>query len=168
VKTLVLYDGRHGFTEKCLGLLARESAAELDLWPIRYRRGVPSWEGYQCVVFGGPVYFGRWSPPLTKFLKKHAAGLTKVPSVAAFVVSLSPKAAALNYYRQTLPAAYQDRAALVACFGGGIEWKALTWWERWMVKAARGVETDVSNLNLAEIQALAAWLSALPGQDLAP
>ncbi len=159
MKTLVLYDGRHGFTERCLGLLARESSADLDLWPIRHRRGVPAWEGYQGVVFGGPVYFGRWSPPLTKFLKKHAARITGLP-LASFVVSLSPRAAALNYYRRDLPPAYTDRAALVACFGGGIEWKKLAWWERWLLKAVRGVETDVSNLNLAEIQTLANWLSA--------
>ena len=160
MKTLVLYDGRHGFTEKCLGLLAGELSAEVEFWPIRRRRGTPNWAAYHAVVFGGPVYFGRWSPPLVKFLNKNADALAQPRPLAAFVVSLSPRAAALRYFQESLPTPLAGKPGLVACFGGGIEWKRLTWWERVILKKARGIETDVSNLDLGEIQALAAWLSA--------
>ena len=156
----MLYDGRHGFTEKCLGLLAGELSGELDLWPVRHRRGTPDWKTYQSVVFGGPVYFGKWSPPLVRFLSKNAVPLRDKSSVAAFVVSLSPRSAALKYFEQSIPPTLWGKPELVACFGGAIIWKSLSWWERLIVKLFRGVETDMSNLDLGEIQGLAAWLSA--------
>ncbi len=164
MKVLVLYDGRHGFTEKCLGLLAGESSVELDLWPVRRRRGTPDWKTYQSVVFGGPVYFGKWSPPLVRFLNRYAPSLAERPAVAAFVVSLSPRAAAIKYFEHSLPPTLWGKPGLVTCFGGAITWKDLAWWERLILKLVRGVETDVSNLDLSEIQSLAAWLSAKGSQ----
>jgi len=159
MKTLVLYDGKHGFTEKCLGLLAHEFPSELDLWPVRSRRGTPDWKAYRSVVFGGPVYFGKWSPHLVHFLSKHASEVAQGP-LAAFVVSLSPRAAALKYFHKDLPAVLAGKPGHVACFGGAITWKSLAWWEKLILKKVRGLETDVSNLDLGEIQGLAAWLSA--------
>jgi menaquinone-dependent protoporphyrinogen IX oxidase len=164
MKTLVLYDGRHGFTEKCLGFLANELSDEVDLWPVRRRRGTPDWNSYRAVVFGGPVYFGRWSPPLVRFLNKNASVLADRHPLAAFVVSLSPRTAALKYFQQSLPAPLHGKPGLIACFGGSITWKALSWWERLVLKLVRGVETDVSNLDLGEIQTLATWLTAKSSQ----
>lgn len=157
---LVVYDSRHGFTERCLDLLAGQLPPGVDLWPLRTRPGVPEWHRYEAVVFGGPVYFGRWSRSLTEFLSRHTEHLTDHPALAAFVVSLSPRAAALKYFAAGLPPALKGRLGHVACFGGGITWKDLSWWEKLLVKRGRGIETDVGNLSLAEIQGLAAWLSA--------
>lgn len=161
MKTLVLYDSRHGFTEKCVGLLAGELPPGTDLWPLRQTPGTPQWAQYDVVVFGGPVYFGRWSPRLAGFLKRHLEALTDGRLVlAAFVVSLSPRAAALKYFAKGLPPALKGRLGQVSCFGGGITWRELAWWERLLLKRIHRIETDASNLSLPEIQSLSVWLSA--------
>jgi menaquinone-dependent protoporphyrinogen IX oxidase len=162
LKILVVYDSRHGFTERCLDLLSGELPPVIDLWPLKRRPGTPDWSTYDAVVFGGPVYFGHWSPRLVRFLGRHPA-LAAHPCVAAFVVSLSPKAAALSYLRRALPEPLAGKPGHVACFGGGITWKALSWWEKFLLKHSQDIETDISNLDLGEIQALATWLSAHPG-----
>jgi len=164
LKTLVLYDSRHGFTERCLDLLTGELPPGTDLWPLQSRPGTPDWSAYDAVVFGGPVYFGRWSPRLVRFLGRHTKPLASEKLLAAFVVSLSPRAAALNYLKKSLPNPLVGKPGHVACFGGGIVWKNLSWWEKIVVKRRQGIETDVSNLDLGEIQALAAWLSANTNQ----
>ena len=159
MKTLVLYDSRHGFTERCLDLLTGELPPGVDLWPLRRRPGTPVWAEYDSVVFGGPVYFGRFSPKLVRFLTRHVPALAGHRCLAAFVVSLSPRAAALKYLTMAVPAPLAGKPGHIACFGGGIVWKGLSWWEKALLKKSRGIETDVSNLDLGEIQALAAWLS---------
>jgi len=156
----VIYDSRHGFTQRCLDHLTPEVSAEVELWPVRTRQGTPEWQAYKAVVFGGPVYYGKWSAPLVRFVTRHTAALTTHPVLAAFVVSLSPKAAALKYFSAGLPPALKGRLGHVACFGGGFVWKNLSWWERLLVKRAQGIETDASNFDLPAIHGLAAWLSA--------
>jgi menaquinone-dependent protoporphyrinogen IX oxidase len=169
MKTLVLYDSRHGFTEKCVGLLSGDLPPGSDLWPLRNRPGTPDWTAYDAVVFGGPVYFGRWSPRLVSFLGRHARVLTEGRlALGAFVVSLSPRAAALGYFSRGLPASFKGKLGHVACFGGGFTWKELAWWERLMLKRMRRFETDTSNLSLPEIQGLATWLSSLSANGAAP
>lgn len=156
LKTLVLFDSRHGFTEHCLDLLVAEGN-EITRWALS--QGTPPWDEFDAIVFGGPVYYGRWSPSLTKFLGRHAPRLAQCPRLAAFVVSLSPRAAALRYFSLGLPPVLKGKLGHVACFGGTIQWKALPWWERALVKVARGIETDVSNFDLTAVQGLGAWLS---------
>ena len=161
MKTLIVYDSHHGFTEKCVGMLVGELPPGADLWPLRNSPGVPVWSAYTTVVFGGPVYFGRWSPRLMAFLARHHAALNRESlTLATFVVSLSPRAAALRYLSRGLPPNLKGKLGHVSCFGGGITWKELTWWEKLVMKHGHRIETDASNLDLGEIQSLAAWLSA--------
>lgn len=161
MKTLIVYDTRHGFTEKCVGLLAGELAAGVELWSLRQRPGSPDWSRYDAIVFGGPVYFGRWSKRLVRFLHQHQSSLVDSGRLlGAFVVSLSPRAAALRYFSKGLPVSLKGKLGHVSCFGGGIVWNELTWWERLVLKRRQSIQTDASNLSLPEIQALAAWLSA--------
>lgn len=160
----MVYESRHGFTQRCLDHLAAE-VSNLDLWPVTHLKGVPDWHAYDAVVFGGPVYFGAWAPRVVRLVGRHADALARHPAVAAFVVSLSPKAAALQYFGAALPSPLKGKLGHVACFGGGIQWKALAWWERWIVRQVRGIETDASNFDLPAIHALAAWLSAKAPQQ---
>jgi menaquinone-dependent protoporphyrinogen IX oxidase len=160
VKVLVVYDSRHGFTDHCLGILAGGIAPGVDLWPVASRPGVPDWGTYDVVLFGGPVYFGSWAPRVTAFVARHAPVLASQPALGAFVVSLSPKADALRYFSQGLPPALKGKLGHVACFGGALTWKALSWWERILVRRSRGIETDVGNLDLAAVQGLADWVTS--------
>lgn len=129
----------------------------LERWPVA--QGVPPWDEYDAIVFGGPVYYGLWSPALTAFLARHATRLSQCPRLAAFVVSLSPRAAALRYFAAGLPPVLKGKLGHVACFGGTIHWKSLSWWERALLKLARGIETDVSNFDLNAVQGLSNWLT---------
>lgn len=160
MKILVVYESRHGFTEHCLGLLSSELPPAIDLWPLRQRPGFPDLTQYDAVVFGGPVYFGRWAPHVRRWTQRHRQALLQVQRLGAFVVSLSPRAGALEYLRKGLDAELQPRLGHLSCFGGSIRWKQLAWWEKWILRRARGLETDASNLDLTEIQGMATWLSA--------
>ncbi len=160
MKILVLYDSHHGFTERCLGLLAGDLHPGVDLWSVRKRPGVPDWTSYDAIVFGGPVYFGKWAPAVVRFVERHQELVLGSRPVGAFVVSLSSRATALRYFAKNLPPVFKGKLGHVSCFGGGFTWKDLTWWERWLLKKIQKIETDVSNLDLGEIQGLSAWLSA--------
>jgi len=160
MKSLVVYDSRHGFTERCMNLLAEAASSPLELWSLAARKNTPKWDDYDAVALGGPVYFGHWSTRLTTFAARHADTISRRPRIAAFVTSLSPRAAALRYFSAGIPASFKGKLGKVAVFGGGVTWDELSWWERAYLKWHRGFETDASNLNLNEIHALADWLCA--------
>lgn len=169
MKILIVYDSHHGFTEKCVGLLAGDLPSGVDLWPLKDRPGVPDWHAYDVLVFGGPVYFGQWAPRVMAFLKRHQASIAPDRiKLAAFVVSLSPRAAALRYFSKGLMPEWKGKLGHVSHFGGAITWNELAWWEKLLLKRVRKIETDASNLSLAEIQALATWVTTLPSANGTP
>lgn len=158
MKVLVAYESHHGFTPHCLKLLADELSADWTLWNASRNRKAPAVEEFDAILVGGAVYFGRWAPRPNRWLKTlDPARLAQKP-VGAFVVSLSPKAAALRYFSQSLAPNWKGHLGHVACFGGRIDWKGLQWWEKFMLKNYLRIETDVSNLDHTALQALAAWL----------
>lgn len=155
MKTLIVYDSKHGFTEKCVQLMAQGHEKQVEYWPLQYNPGAPVWSDYHQIVLGGPVYFGKFSAKVGNFVKRYRDQLME-RKLALFAVSLSGKASASDYISASLPADLLDHAHARACFGGAIQWKKLSWLERFILHRVRGITTDASNLDLPEIQNLAA------------
>lgn len=153
--TLVLYHTRHGFTEKCARLLEEYLNGQVTLKPLAQ---FESFDGYDGVLLGGPVYHGRWHRVLTTFCRYRAQALAERP-YGLFVTSLSGHAAAEAYLRRAVPPEVYDRARVRGWFGGGADWPSLTWTER-LILRTKGLKGPVSNLDLNEIQRTAAGLYA--------
>ncbi len=153
MKTLVVYDTRHGFTQRCVEMLQQE-VPELEAWAINTPHSQsPELDKYEQLILGGPVYFGRYSRRLVQFVQKHQA-LLKSKVCRFFVVGLSPRAAAQEYVKTALGPDWEAQLGQLIFFGGAIQWEKLTWWEKWLLKTARHIETDASNFDLQEVQKL--------------
>ncbi len=151
MKTLVVYDTRHGFTQRCVEMLQQEVPG-LDTWLLTNPK-VPEFSQYDQFILGGPVYFGRYSRRLVTFLQKYRDVLKAKPC-RFFVVGLSPRAAAWDYVKVALGDEWADQLNNLSFFGGAIQWDKLSWWEKWLLKTARQIETDASNFDLQEVQKL--------------
>ena len=154
MNTLVVYDTRHGFTQKCVQLLAETASSGLTLWPLREKKTLPDFSNFDRLVLGGPVYFGKFSPRVTRFCQMSFEKFGNLPYYL-FVVGLSPRAAGLTSLEEALGSERVQRARGRFFWGGAIQWQKLSWWEKFLVKRGRKIETDASNFDLGEVQRLA-------------
>ncbi len=122
-RVLVLYATKHGSTEQvaeAVAIAARASGADVDVMPVgSVRQPLVGWD---LVVLGAPLYFGRWHRDAHRFLRRHRAELASVP-VAVF--GMGPRhddEEAWQRSRAQLDRALAKRAWLVpvavAVFGG--------------------------------------------------
>jgi menaquinone-dependent protoporphyrinogen oxidase len=154
MNTLVVYDTRHGFTQKCVQLLAETASSELTLWPLRGQKTLPDFSKFDRLVLGGPVYFGKFAPRITQFYLRAFEKFAHLP-YSLFVVGLSPRAAGLASLEKALGTEAVQKAQGRYFWGGAIQWQKLSWWEKFLVKKGRKIETDASNFDLGEVHRLA-------------
>ncbi|HTU94507.1 MAG TPA: flavodoxin domain-containing protein [Solirubrobacteraceae bacterium] len=78
-KVLVAYASKHGATVEIAEAVAdkmRERHLSVDCRPAH---SVENLFGYDAVIVGSAVYFGRWRPDAMRFLRRHASRLADLP-----------------------------------------------------------------------------------------
>jgi menaquinone-dependent protoporphyrinogen oxidase len=155
-KVLVAYATRAGSTAgiaEALGTALCEAGLAADVRPVT---GVTSLEGYDGLVLGSCIRFGRWMSEATEFVEKPLPGLDRIPT-ALFTVGFSAfkdnDEQALNMLRGNLEAKGEG-LDLVATglFAGVMDPDKLEIPWRWMMKAA--------NLEIGDLRdwdAIGAW-----------
>jgi menaquinone-dependent protoporphyrinogen IX oxidase len=86
-KTLVTYDSGYGATAVVAETIA-EALTEKGLKVDLRRVGLKDLSGYDAVLVGSPIRFGRCTPRIKRFLKKNLTELTHV-QVAFFFTCMS-------------------------------------------------------------------------------
>jgi len=124
-RILVAYATKHGSTREVAETIAHallEQGCEAE---IRTAADVTSLVGYDGVVLGGSIYFGRWHSDAIAFLERHREALSRTPLA---VFALGPQT--LEESDVVKSRAQLDRAlarvavddpALVAVFGGVVD-----------------------------------------------
>jgi menaquinone-dependent protoporphyrinogen oxidase len=149
MKTLVVYDTKHGATEEVAKRIAeaiREKGSQAELLNLR-RKGSEraSLAGFAMVALGGPFYMGRWSRRAAAFASAREAELAG-KGFALFALGTDEKlgeAAA----KATLPPSLAAKARS-AYFGGRIDFARLGGLERLIMKIVTGGAESRSTLDL--------------------
>jgi menaquinone-dependent protoporphyrinogen IX oxidase len=166
MKTLVVYDTKHGATEEVAMRIAEailEGGAEAELLDLR-KKGAErtSLEGFPTVALGGPFYMGRWSKRAQSFAAAREAELAG-KLFALFSLGTDEKlgeAAA----KASLPPSLAAKA-VSAHFGGRVDLARLGGFERFIVKmVSRGKAESSSTLDLEAAAAFGAALAKGSGR----
>jgi menaquinone-dependent protoporphyrinogen oxidase len=134
MKTLILYDTKHGTTAEAAARISEGLGGEARLLPLSDAAALRGLElsGYDLVVVGGPIYFGQWSKAALSFLSARGAelaGLRLALFALGSLVSEGPKAV-----RSALPASIAAREPAIGWFGGRMAGLKLSLGERLIVK----------------------------------
>jgi menaquinone-dependent protoporphyrinogen IX oxidase len=148
MKTLVVYDTKHGSTEEVAMRISgeiRKRGGAAELLDLRKKEAAKiSLDGFSMVALGGPFYMGRWSKRASAFAAAHEAELA-LKTLALFSLGTNDalgEAAA----RAALPPSLAAKA-LSAHFGGRVDFDRLGGFERFIVKAVSGKGESISTID---------------------
>jgi len=149
MKTLVVFDTKHGATEEVAGKIAegiRGAGGKAEMLDLRARGSAKAaLDGFDAVALGGPSYMGRWSKRASSFAAAREAELAG-KAIALFVVGNDADKADAPA-KEAVPSTLAGRAAS-AYFGGRIDFPRLGGFERFVVKAVSGKAASSSTLDL--------------------
>lgn len=160
MKTLVVYDTKHGSTEEVAMRIAgeiRKRGGAVELLDLRKKEAAKiSLDGFSMVALGGPFYMGKWSKRASAFATAHEAEFA-LKTLALFSLGTNDalgEAAA----RATLPPSLAAKA-LSAHFGGRVDFDRLGGFERFIVKAVSGKAESISTIDFDSASVFAERLS---------
>ena len=160
MKTLIVYDTKHGATEEVARRIAgaiRERGAEAELLDLRTKGAEKtSLAGYSAVALGGPFYMGRWSKRAEAFAAAREEELA-AKSFALFSLVTNEKLGAAAA-KAALPPSLAAKA-LSAHFGGRVDYPKLGGFERFIVRMVGGKTESISTLDLEAAAAFGAALA---------
>lgn len=157
MKAIVIYDTKHGSTAQAAQAVARGLG---DVPALDLATAPTDLADYDLVVFGAPLYFGKWSKAAQTFL---AARGRKAARLAFFALGSLPGETEAKLL-PSIPPALVAEGSRLACFGGNLDPARLNPLERLAVKmvTASGPAPKPLDLEAAEAfgRALAAELVA--------
>jgi menaquinone-dependent protoporphyrinogen IX oxidase len=160
MKTLVVFDSKHGATEEVARTIAagvKGAGGVAVLLDLRVSGAAKaSISGFDAVALGGPTYMGRWSKRASAFAASREAELAGA-SLALFVVG-NDRDKGAEPAKAALPPTLSAKAES-AYFGGRIDFPRLRRFERFVVKAVSGKAESVSTLDLEAARAFGARLA---------
>jgi len=152
MKTLIVYDSKHGAAEKCaqslLKLMGQSEAFNLSgsLTP-------PDLKNYEALILGSPVYAGRIRKKLKKFAAAHEGEL-KTKKTGIFLCSLTPEEQTRAFFEKNFPAFLLEKSK-TAFFGGALSFNRMNFIERFMIQKITGYQTDHDGIHQERIEEFA-------------
>jgi menaquinone-dependent protoporphyrinogen oxidase len=160
MKTLVVYDTKHGTSEEVAGRVAaaiESRGGEARLLDLRERgSSSASLAGFDAVALGGPFYMGMWSRRARSFAAARAAELAG-KRLGIFAIG-SNAALGDGAAKAALPPALAPAIVASAYVGGRYDYDRLGGLERFIVKKVTGKTESSSTLDLGPVEGFAAEL----------
>ncbi|CRG49910.1 protoporphyrinogen oxidase [Yersinia pseudotuberculosis] len=152
MKILILYSSRDGQTKTIASYIAKQltEAATCEIQDLS-QVGQIDLNQYQQVIIGASVRYGHFSPVLNKFVNKHVAQLSQMPS-AFFAVNLTARkpekrSPQTNTYVRKFLLSTPWQPTLCSVFAGALRYPRYSWIDRIMIQLIMrmtGGETDTS------------------------
>lgn len=145
---LIAYASRCGSTGEVAQAIARELAAQGQVVDVRLAQDVSDPSGYQAVLVGSAIRFGKWLPEATRLVEKNRLALSQVPTAffSAHILALDDGEAS-----QRQRHAYLDPVRRIvapkheAFFAGKLDLSRLSFFERTLARIVRAPEGDLRN-----------------------
>lgn len=158
-RVLVAYASRCGSTSEIAQAVANDLKGRGYAVDLRLAGKTTPLAGYQAVVLGSAVRFGRWLPEAVDFARFHQAELKRVPT-AFFSVHImntgageASKKARLAY---TEPVRALVQPGVETFFAGKMDLRRLSFFERTLGKLMKARDAD-----LRDWSAIHAWANAI-------
>jgi menaquinone-dependent protoporphyrinogen oxidase len=161
VKTLIAYRTKYGTTASCARQLARKIGAEVTVADLA-TAAAPDVAAHDVVLIGGSIHAGKIQRQVVSFCERNRAALL-ARKVGVFLCCLYTGEDAAIQMQSAFPDWLLAHVFARAFPGGEIRYGSLTLIDRLLVRALPHPAGDVSRLNPAALDELAAAVKALAG-----
>lgn len=136
MKILIAYASKNGTARTCVERLT-EQLRGMNVTVADLEKEAPDPEGYDTVVFGSSVYFGKLRPAAREYLEKHGETLTKKRLALFLCCGLTDE---YEYYREKLfGQKLRDAAFLTLFFGGSLNPEGRSFIDRLLLRSMRSM-----------------------------
>ena len=137
MKTLILYQTKHGFTESCARFIAKKMT---DVTLEKIETPLIDVENYDRIMIGAPIYKGEIEEFTKEFIKNHKVALLK-RKLGIFCSGLAKEEFSLAV-QNSLPAEVFYHATIVHC-GGVVKMHELSILEKLTLRRRLGITKTV-------------------------
>ncbi|MCO5384453.1 flavodoxin domain-containing protein [Desulfosporosinus sp.] len=158
MRTLIIFSSSHGTTEKAAQLLKKQLNGEVELINLK-KLSNPPLTDYDSVILGSSIYAGSVKSKVKQFIKQNQKALM-TKHLGLFLCCMFEGEKAEQQFETTYPKELREHSKANGLFGGEFLVSKMNFIERQIVKKVAGVTSDVSKINVEEIERFAEKLNA--------
>ncbi len=119
MKVLIIYSSKNGCAEECAKILQHETKDNFDVDVFDLAAGTPDIEGYDFLVIGGGIHFGKFHPPMRKFLSENKERIAEIPH--GLFITCAQMENAEGYMKELFPKEVFKSSLITEYFGGQLK-----------------------------------------------
>ena len=142
MKTLIIYESKHGATAKCAEKLSKALAGETVLCNLK-ENSKPELGTYDRIVVGGPIYAGRLPKKMRTWLQGNLENLNQ-KQVGVFACGMTEGEKTEEVIRNAFPAQLISQALAIGFLGGAFYMDKMNFLEKWIIKKVSQAEGELT------------------------
>ena len=152
MKTLIIYESKHGCTEKCSMILKSKLQGEVTTINIR-NQDIPDIEFFHNIIIGGSIYIGKIQGEIRNFCFENV-NILKNKKIGFFICYMNRDNEEMQL-NSSFPEELLTHASAIGYFGGEFIFKNLNVLERFIVKKVAKTNKDISTISEENINEFA-------------
>lgn len=151
--TLIVYATKHGCTENCAEILARQLGREVKTVNLKKNR-LPDLSGFDTIIVGGSIHAGRIQGIIKRFCQNYRDRLME-KRLGLFLCCMEEGDKAQAQFDLAFPDDLKAHAAAKGLLGGVIDFQKMNWLEKAIMKKIAKTDQNIMNIKETEISRFA-------------
>lgn len=153
MKAIIIYESLHGSTEKCAKYLKELIPGDLKSQRLQNNEDIDLDE-FDTVIIGGSIHMGVIQTRIENFISSnHDKLLTK--KLGLYLCCMEKGETAKMQFENAYPPILRKKAVAKGLFGGELNLRKMSFFEKKFTRKATGIKSSVSRINEEEIRKFA-------------
>lgn len=150
MKTLIVYSSKHGTTEKCANLIAKDLMGLVEIVNLK-NKTCKDINSYENVIIGGSIHAGRLQDEVKKFAKENEEILGN-KNIGLFVCCKDEGEKAIEYMQYNLPESIIEKSIIKEHLGHEINLDKMNFLEKILLKGIFKIKESYSKIDYDAIK----------------
>lgn len=145
MNTLIVYASLHGCTKKCAIKLSQFLLGKVTVKNFNDLKNIDFFK-YSNIIIGGSIHTGYINPQITQFCEQNLKTLLS-KNIGMFLCFMDTENKFIFYLNRSFPSKLIKVAKVKGHFGGEIDFKKLTLFERMYIEKVINMNQSISKIN---------------------